>query len=63
MVNEMIYSPKYTHGMPFFDSLDTSVSFYRNRSFISLLEVDNPLVVPCGTNIRLSITSDDVIHS
>lgn len=27
------------------------------------LEVDNPLVVPTGTKVRLLITSDDVIHS
>lgn len=46
-----------------FDSLDISTRFYRNRSFVSLLEVDNPLIIPYGTNIRLSITSDDVIHS
>ncbi|MGM0517711.1 MAG: cytochrome c oxidase subunit II [Pseudomonadota bacterium] len=28
-----------------------------------LLDVDNPLVVPTGRNVRLRITSDDVIHS
>jgi cytochrome c oxidase subunit 2 len=28
-----------------------------------LLEVDNPLVVPVGTNIRVLITGTDVIHS
>ena len=28
-----------------------------------LLDVDNPLVVPADTNVRLRITSDDVIHS
>ena len=28
-----------------------------------LLEVDNPLVVPVGTNVRVLVTSTDVIHS
>ena len=28
-----------------------------------LLDVDNPLVVPIGTNIRVLVTSTDVIHS
>jgi len=28
-----------------------------------LLDVDNPLVVPAGQDVRLRITSDDVIHS
>jgi cytochrome c oxidase subunit 2 len=28
-----------------------------------LLDVDNPLVVPAGTNVRVLITSTDVIHS
>ena len=28
-----------------------------------LLSVDNPLVVPVGTNVRVQITSTDVIHS
>ena len=28
-----------------------------------LLDVDNPLVVPTGRDVRLRITSDDVIHS
>jgi len=28
-----------------------------------LLDVDNPLVVPVGTNVRVQITSSDVIHS
>jgi heme/copper-type cytochrome/quinol oxidase subunit 2 len=45
------------------DSIDISGRFYRNRSFLRLLEVDNPLILPYGTNIMLSITSDDVIHS
>lgn len=45
------------------DNTDISTAFYRGRSFIRLLEVDNPLVLPYGTNIKLSITADDVIHS
>jgi cytochrome c oxidase subunit 2 len=28
-----------------------------------LLEVDNPLVIPVATNIRVQVTGDDVIHS
>jgi len=28
-----------------------------------LLEVDNPLIVPCGVGIRFLITSTDVLHS
>ncbi|HEX3952792.1 MAG TPA: cytochrome c oxidase subunit II, partial [Stellaceae bacterium] len=28
-----------------------------------LLEVDNPLVVPANTNVRVLVTSTDVIHS
>ncbi|MBV9828755.1 MAG: cytochrome c oxidase subunit II [Alphaproteobacteria bacterium] len=28
-----------------------------------LLEVDNPLVVPVGTNVRVQVTGTDVIHS
>jgi heme/copper-type cytochrome/quinol oxidase subunit 2 len=45
------------------DAVDISGRFYRNRSFIRLLEVDNPLILPYGVNIKLSITADDVIHS
>lgn len=51
----------YYHGLP--DELDACTNFFRGRSFRRLLEVDNPLILPYGTNIRLSITSDDVIHS
>lgn len=43
--------------------VDTSGRFYRSRAFVRLLEVDNPLILPYGTSIKLSITSDDVIHS
>jgi len=46
-----------------YDCVDISGRFYRNRSFIRLLEVDNPLIIPYGANIKLSITADDVIHS
>jgi len=45
------------------DAVDISGRFYRNRSFIRLLEVDNPLILPYGANVKLSITADDVIHS
>jgi cytochrome c oxidase subunit 1 len=38
--------------------------FYKGgRGFTNLLEVDHSLVLPYATNIKLSITSDDVIHS
>ncbi|MBS1584582.1 MAG: hypothetical protein JSS82_03475 [Bacteroidetes bacterium] len=43
--------------------MDVGAAFYRGRRFIGLLEVDNPLILPYGANIRLSITADDVIHS
>lgn len=46
-----------------FDSLmideDTAVAEGKNR----LLDVDNPVVLPVDTNIRLIMTSDDVIHN
>jgi len=45
------------------DAIDISGRFYRGRSFIRLLEVDNPLIIPYGTNVKLSITADDFIHS
>lgn len=50
-------------GMCLPDDGDISTLFYRNRRFVRLLEVDNPLVIPCGVNVKLSITADDVIHS
>jgi len=50
-----------SHGLP--SEADVSICFYRNRSFVRLLEVDNPLIIPFGTNVKLSITADDVIHS
>ncbi|URK17201.1 cytochrome c oxidase subunit II [Thalassospira sp. GO-4] len=46
-----------------FDSLmideETAVAEGKNR----LLDVDNPVVLPVGQNIRLIMTSDDVIHN
>lgn len=46
-----------------FDSLvldeETAVKEGKKR----LLDVDNPVILPVDTNIRLIITSDDVIHS
>lgn len=43
-------------------SFDRGFNF-RGREFVRLMEVDNPLKLPFGTDIKLSITSDDVIHS
>jgi len=45
------------------DVTEIGGAFYKSRGFKRLLEVDNSLVIPYGTNIKLSITSDDVIHS
>jgi len=45
------------------DNVDIASSFYKGRVFYRLLEVDNSLVLPYATNIKLSITADDVIHS
>jgi len=45
------------------DDYDINSAFYRGRVFVRLLEVDRPLVLPYATNIKLSITADDVIHS
>ncbi|WP_296990873.1 cytochrome c oxidase subunit II, partial [Thalassospira sp. UBA1131] len=51
------------HGNFTFDSLmideETAVSEGMNR----LLDVDNPVVLPVDQNIRLIMTSDDVIHN
>lgn len=43
--------------------MDAALFWYRGRTFNNYLEVDNALVLPYGTNIKLSITGDDVIHS
>lgn len=42
---------------------DAALFWYKGRTFNNYLEVDNALILPYGTNIKLSITSDDVIHS
>src|SRR5690348_6775693 len=44
------------------DVYDVSGMFYKGRTFVQMLDVDNSLVLPYGTNIKLSITADDVIH-
>jgi len=38
-----------------------SVDLYEVENY--LLDVDNPLVIPVDTNIRILLTADDVIHS
>lgn len=58
-------------GVQFFSSLDRASNAARRRnSGIDpasvpnyLLEVDNPLVVPVDTKVRLLITAGDVLHS
>lgn len=50
----------------FFSNLSTPQEQIQNRSPKNkwfLLEVDNPLVVPINTKIRLLVTADDVIHA
>lgn len=34
-----------------------------SRASLRLLEVDNPLLLPINTNIRVLVTSSDVLHS
>jgi cytochrome c oxidase subunit 2 len=59
-----------------YEYLDQGVSFFSNLSTTQdqinnkipkddwyLLEVDNPLVVPVNTKIKLLVTADDVIHA
>jgi len=58
-------------GISFFSRLARSSDLARQRgsgidpNSVShyLLEVDNPLVVPTGTKIRLLLTANDVIHA
>lgn len=38
-------------------------SYIVNNSFIRLLEVDNVLLIPCSTPLRVLVRSEDVIHS
>src|SRR6202050_3521913 len=58
-------------GVNFFSTLKQESNFARQlRSGIDpnkvdnyLLDVDNPLVVPSGTKVRVLLTSQDVIHA
>lgn len=53
-------------GVSFFSTLATPKDEIFNRAEKNpnyLLEVDNPLVVPVGKKVRLSITANDVIHA
>jgi cytochrome c oxidase subunit 2 len=53
-------------GFGFYSNLKTPLSQIENREAKGenyLLEVDNPLVVPVDTKVRLLITANDVIHA
>ena len=53
-------------GVSFFSNLSTTQDQIHNRAPKNewyLLEVDNPLVVPVNTKVKLLVTADDVIHS
>lgn len=53
-------------GISFFSNLSTPLDQINNKAPKDqwfLLEVDNPVVVPVNTKIKLLITSDDVIHA
>jgi cytochrome c oxidase subunit 2 len=53
-------------GFGFYSSLKTPLAQIENREPKGenyLLEVDNPLVVPVDSKVRLLITADDVIHA
>lgn len=53
-------------GIGFFSNLSTTFDQINNiapKSPHFLLEVDQPLVVPINTKIKLLVTADDVIHS
>lgn len=58
-------------GIDFFSTLSQASNFARQlRSGIDpftvpnyLLDVDNPMVIPSGTKVRLLLTSQDVIHA
>ena len=53
-------------GVAFYSNLATPLAQIENREPKSdnyLLEVDNPLVVPADTKVRLLITAGDVIHA
>jgi len=53
-------------GFGFYSNLKTPLSQIENREAKGenyLLEVDNPLVVPVDTKVRLLITANDVLHA
>lgn len=53
-------------GIRFFSNLSTTFEQINNlapKDKWFLLEVDNPLVVPVDTKIKLLVTADDVIHA
>ncbi len=53
-------------GISFFSNLSTTQDQIQNKAPKDewfLLEVDNPLVVPVNTKVRLLVTADDVIHA
>jgi cytochrome c oxidase subunit 2 len=53
-------------GISFFSNLSTTQDQIHNmapKSEWFLLEVDNPLVVPVNTKVKLLITADDVVHA
>jgi cytochrome c oxidase subunit 2 len=52
-------------GIAFFSNLSTpqaQINGLEPKNKWFLLEVDNPVVVPVNTKVRLLVTSDDVIH-
>lgn len=53
-------------GISFFSNLSTTLDQINNKAPKSewfLLEVDNPVVVPVNTKVKLLVTADDVIHA
>lgn len=53
-------------GISFFSNLSTPQDQINNKAPKNqwfLLEVDNPLVVPVNTKVKLLVTADDVIHA
>ncbi len=53
-------------GVSFFSILSTNQDQINNKApkgEFYLLEVDNPLVIPVDTKVKLLITADDVIHA
>lgn len=53
-------------GISFFSNLSTTQDQINNKAPKNewfLLEVDNPMVVPVNTKVKLLLTADDVIHA